>query len=275
VAEHCGVKPARDEIRLNVQGVNHFTWANRARYKDLDLIKLYARHWSRQGMVRTFTEAEVEGLPPFHDTGQVGYDMFRRFGILPAIGARHLVEFVPFYLKDVATLARWGVKMTLYGQRLHRYVTAPRQFRGQLAARAPFRLKRSGEEAVAQIMALLGLGDLHTNVNLPNIGQMEGLPRGAVVETNACFTEGSVTPEYAGRMPPGAEAWVSRAVSNQELITEAALTGDRHLAFQAFLNDPLMSLTTDRAWKMFSEMLRATGALKRKRMLARNRRHSP
>ena len=53
-------------------------------------------------------------------------------------------------------------------------------------------------------------------------------------------------------------ALVSRAVSNQEIIVQAALTCDKDLAFQAFLNDPLMSLTTDKARRLFNEMLRAT-----------------
>ena len=44
------------------------------------------------------------------------------------------------------------------------------------------------------------------------------------------------------------------------MIVEAALTRDKNLAFQAILNDPLTSLPTDAAWKMFNEMLRATKA---------------
>ena len=58
--------------------------------------------------------------------------------------------------------------------------------------------------------------------------------------------------------PAGVETWVARAAYNQEMTVEAALTRDKHLAFQAFLNDPLMSLTTDKAWKLFNEMLKAT-----------------
>jgi alpha-galactosidase/6-phospho-beta-glucosidase family protein len=45
------------------------------------------------------------------------------------------------------------------------------------------------------------------------------------------------------------------------MIVEAALTQDKQLAFQAFLNDPLMTLTTDKAWKMFNEMLKATRSM--------------
>ena len=42
--------------------------------------------------------------------------------------------------------------------------------------------------------AFAGLQKLVTNVNLPNVGQIANLPVGAVVETNAVFSDHSVTP---------------------------------------------------------------------------------
>jgi len=168
------------------------------------------------------------------------------------------VEFLPFYLKDVKTLHRWGVDLTPYSFRIGRWVNSPRQFRQRMAKNAPFEIRASDEEAVRQIKAVLGMGDLRTNVNLPNAGQHRGLPLGAVVETNALFSKGRVQPLPAGRLPVPVESWVLRAVYSQEIIVEAALNKDKDLAFQAILNDPLMTLTTDRAWEMFHEMLRAT-----------------
>ena len=45
---------------------------------------------------------------------------------------------------------------------------------------------------------------------------------------------------------------------NQELLIEAALARDVDMAFQAIYCDPLTTLPIDRAWEMFTEMLRAT-----------------
>ncbi len=262
VAKHYGVrKPSRRRIRLNVLGVNHFTWADSARYEQIDLLKLYDRHWRREGMVRKITPQEIEQMDYFQTKGQVTNDLWRRFGVLPAISDRHSVEFLPWYLKDEKTANRWGIKLTPVSFRIKRYYQAPKQFRRQLAGKKPLRVKPSSEEAVEQMLAVLGLGDLYTNVNLPNVGQIDSLPRQAIVETNAYFTEDSVKPEFSGRLPAGVEAWVARTVSNQEMIVEAALATDKHLAFQAILNDPLMTLTTDKAWKMFNEMLKATKAM--------------
>jgi alpha-galactosidase len=239
-------------------GVNHFAWVDRAEYDRIDLLKLYAKHWAQKGMARKYSQEEVAEMDYFKHNGQVTYDLFRRYGILPTGGDRHLSEFVPFYLKDEITAGQWGVRVTPYSYRVDRYISSPKRFRQRLTDKTPFKLKRSGEEAVRQMKALLGMTDFHTNVNLPNIGQIEGLPLNAVVETNAYFTKDSVKPEISGRLPAGVETWVARAVYNQETIVEAALARDKKLAFQAFLNDPLMTLTTDKAWKMFNEMLRAT-----------------
>jgi len=258
VKQYHGVEPPRNQIRLNVMGVNHFCWAVSAEWEGIDLLKLYDRHWRRKGMVRKYTEAEIDRMDYFEHKGQVAYDLFRRYGVLPTGGDRHLCEFVPFYLKDVPTMHGWGLKATPYSYRYTRYVEAPKRFRRRLADKTPFKPTKSDEEAVEQMMALLGMGDLHTNVNLPNVGQVERLPKGAVVETNAYFTKDSVKPAFSGRLPAGVEALVARAASNQEIIVEAALKKDKKLAFQALLNDPLMTLTTDKAWKMFNEMLRAT-----------------
>jgi alpha-galactosidase len=258
--EYLGLDLKRSDVRVNVMGVNHFTWVDKARHKGIDLIRLYERKMNEPGQVRRISEDQARQLGFWRNAGQVGYDLFKRFGIIAAAGERHLVEFVPFYLKDEKTLHRWGVSLTPYSFRIDRYVNAPKEFRKRLADSKPFELHPSDEEAIRQMKALYGMGDFRTNVNLPNIGQIEGLPRDAVVETNAYFTEDSVKPEFSGRLPAGVEALVLRTVYNQEMIVEAGLKRDKKLAFQAFLNDPLMSLTTDQAWKMFEEMLDATKA---------------
>jgi alpha-galactosidase len=259
VQARFGARPPREDIRVNVLGVNHFTWINRARWRGGDLLEMYRRHWSRKGMARRIPPREVAAMGYFQHKGQVTWDLFRRYGAMPVAGERHIVEFVPFYLKDERTLGRWGVKCTPYSFRIGRYRRLPREFRRRLADPAPFEVKASGEEGTRQMMAILGMGDLVTNVNLPNTGQVANLPRGAVVETNARFWRDSVRAIPAGALPAGVAALVARSAANQQLIVQAALHRDKDLAFQAFLNDPLMTLTTDQAWRMFQQMIHATG----------------
>lgn len=122
-------------------------------------------------------------------------------------------------------------------------------------------LRHSGEEGVGQMLALLGVEPLDTNVNLPNTGQLSSLPLGAVVETNAQFRKDSLAPVVPRPLPFGLEILMRRVVDVQELTLEAALMQDKDLAFQALLNDPLCRISVDQAWDMFNELLEANAEM--------------
>ena len=111
------------------------------------------------------------------------------------------------------------------------------------------------------MLALLGVKPLDTNVNLPNVGQIPGLPLGAVVETNAQFREDSLAPVIPRPLPAAVLSLVRRVVDVQQMTLEAAIARDRDLAFQALLNDPLCRIPVDVAWAMFCELLEANQAM--------------
>ncbi|MBP5729492.1 MAG: alpha-glucosidase/alpha-galactosidase, partial [Clostridia bacterium] len=84
-------------------------------------------------------------------------------------------------------------------------------------------------------------GDMVSNVNIPNAGQIPNLPAGAVVETNALFGRDRIEPVHAGPAPAGILPLLSRHILNQENTLTAALQCDRKLGFSAFMNDPQMT----------------------------------
>lgn len=108
------------------------------------------------------------------------------------------------------------------------------------------------------MLAIVGKGMIRTNVNLPNRGQVTGIPKGAILETNAVFSQNKVEPVASGQLLPQVHSLVMRHVVNQESLIKAVFTEDKDLAFQAFLNDPLVTLSVDDAWKLFNEMLKRT-----------------
>ncbi len=243
---------------MNVLGINHFTWIDRATYQGHDLLDLLRHHLGQPGTLRTFTKEEVESWNDwFYSADQVKFALFQRFGILPAAGDRHLVEFLPGFIRSPQTLFKWGVIRTPVSYRIERWAASPQKTRDLMDGVTPLALESSGEEGVSMIKALTGLGDLVTNVNVENVGQVSNMPLHAVVETNAHFSRDSVRPLAAGALPAGIASLISRHSANQELIVEAALTEKNDLAFQAFFNDPSNSLPLDDSWELFNKMLQA------------------
>ena len=253
--------PPRDEIQVNVLGINHFTWIDQAMVQGHDLLEVLKHHLAQPGTLRTYTQAEVEAFNDwFHSTDQVKFNLFQRFGVLAAAGDRHLVEFLPGFIRSPETLFKWGVIRTPVSYRIERWTTAPQKTRDLMNGLTPLVLESSGEEGVGMIKALLGFGDLVTHVNMENMGQIPNMPMHAVVETNAHFSRGSVRPLTAGELPAGIASLVNQHSANQELIIEAALTGDTDLAFQAFFHDPSNHLPLDDSWELFNKMLNAGAA---------------
>jgi galacturan 1,4-alpha-galacturonidase len=248
--------PPKDEIQVNVLGINHLTWIDQAVYQGHNLLELLSHHLEQPGTLRTYTQGEVESWNDwFYSADQVKFALFQHFGVLAAAGDRHLVEFLPGFIHSLETLFKWGVIRTPVSWRIERWRTAPRKTQDLLNGLIPLVLEPSGEEGVNMIKALLGFGDLVTNVNMENDGQISNMPLHVVVETNAYFSRDSVRPLTAGALPTGIAPLINQHSANQELIIESALTENTNLAFQAFFNDPTNHLPIDMAWELFNKML--------------------
>jgi galacturan 1,4-alpha-galacturonidase len=249
-------KPSRHEIELEFAGVNHFTLATGAKWRGRDVMPLIAAQAAAMDPERDRSAAALERRSKelwFDCDGAVAYDFLRRFGVLGSAGDRHLAEFVPWYLAEESSILAKGVPPTPYEWRVKSWAV-PRPTVAEISAKA---LEPSGEEGVAQMKALLGLGAITTNLNLPNRGQWPQAPRGAVVETNALLDLGRVEPLIAPDLPPAAAALESRVIAEQALVLEAARTRDKALALEALLLDPLVHLSPAKAEAMLDEMLKA------------------
>lgn len=248
--------PSRNEVKVNVFGINHFTWVDRASYQEHDLLDLLNHHIAQSDVMRPYTQAEVEKWNDwFQSAEQVKFNLFQRFGVLAAAGDRHLVEFLPGFIRSPETLFKWGVIRTPVSWRMERWTSAPQKTRDLINGTTPFVLEKSGEEGTNMIKALLGLGDLVTNVNIENVGQIFNAPLHAVVETNAYFSRDNIRPLSAGALPTGLAPLINRHIANQESIIEAVLTNNMDLAFQAFYSDPTNDLPIDTSWEFFNRML--------------------
>jgi alpha-galactosidase/6-phospho-beta-glucosidase family protein len=104
----------------------------------------------------------------------------------------------------------------------------------------PEDLKRSTEQLAPVMAALAGGPADKFVVNVPNQGQIDNLPREAVVECIAEVSSLGVRPLAVGPLPHAAHAVIAPHVARQELIVEAALTNRREPALAALATDPLV-----------------------------------
>ena len=263
IEEEFGEKPQRHEIKVNPVAVNHFTWLTEATYRNIDLFPYYAKFCEKykDGYVDDEIRKKMAGKGgSFISKNTVKMELFRRYGYIAAAGDRHLVEFLPgkWYLESPERVSEMGFGLTTVSYRkedLHDRLAKSERLR---SGEESVRLEYTGEEGVNQMRAILGLCELCTNVNIPNCGQIPNLPIGAVVETNAIFRAGSVTPVFAGPIPDSIYPLVSRICQGQENISAAIAERDLDKIFACFINDPLVSCSMADAKKLFLEMIENT-----------------
>lgn len=257
--EKTGSKTQRYDIDVNIFGINHFTWVNKAKYKCEDLMPLmleYANTHKRGAASKSLNWMNKS----FCANQSIKLDLYRRYGVLAAAGDRHLAEFCPgsWYLNDEKTVEDWEFWITTVDWRKQNRKDLVQITKDIVAGKKPLEIKPTGEEGVRQMCALLGLGSYVTNVNIPNQGQIPNLPLGAVVETNAYFSGDSVIPLFAGEIPENVNHLVIRHVYNQEEIVKCTLNGDYEGVFKAFVNDPNVDIPLDKARELFDKMIENT-----------------
>ena len=248
----------RQDLYTTVTGINHFTWLTSASYKGMDLMPLY-REFAKKYAETGFSEGGDDNWmnSNFSSAQMVKFDLCNRYGWIAAAGDRHLVEFLPpWYLKNPETVKRWKFHLTTVDWRKGDLKDRLQRSDDLISGKEEVQLKGSGEEGHLLIKAVLGLGDLVSNVNIPNQGQIPNLPLGAIVETNALFGLDRISPILAGPVPQNILPLIERHVLNQENTLLSALTCDRELAFATFMNDPQMGgVSLEEGKKLFDDML--------------------
>lgn len=79
-----------------------------------------------------------------------------------------------------------------------------------------------------------------------------------MVETNAVFRSGSLTPVLAGPVPREIYPLIARICGQQELLSEGIAARDLNAIFSVFANDPLTTCSLADARSLFGEMCAST-----------------
>jgi alpha-galactosidase len=246
-----------EELQMRVAGVNHMIWLLDLKIRGQDGLQMLRDYIGDGHQIPVRTTGAAGLFPSFRDHWQVKLSLFDIYGYLPAAGDRHVAEFFPYFLTEATHAGEdYGVGLTLIEHRYEIARAAQAGTRSAIESADPLAVQRSEEEVIDIIAAIANGRSLHTIVNLPNRGQIDNLPREAVVETMGMVGPAGAYGVCVGALPNAILNTVHPHVINQEMIVEAALRGDRQLALQALLNDPLVRDFRS-APQMLDELLQA------------------
>lgn len=216
-------------------GINHMAWFLKLQHKGKDLYPLI---WEK---------LENEGVPNMENYRM---EMMKAAGLFMTESSGHLSEYLPYFrhrrdLQDLLggkgfagetrcylTMCEEGLEK--YNAEMHAWASGETP--------VPYDPKARSVEYAAAIMNAKVTGEITQFAgNIANKGFIENLPYDACVEVPVYVDRLGMHGTHIGKLPPVCAALCQSNVSFQELAAEAALTGDRELAYQACLMDPLTS----------------------------------
>lgn len=261
--ETRGVEATRDNIYTDACGINHFTWITEARYKDYDLLSLLPEFIGKHFDEGYYEYPSPDGshfgflVDPFAYGNKVKMDLYKKYGALAAAGDRHLVEFMNnrWYISSPEEVKKWKYNLTSVDYREADQRKKIAETIEMAEGKKPFPLVKSAEIAVDLMKAVMGYGQIISNVNMPNRGQMAQLPIGSVVETNCIFAHGQVKPIVSNPLPTEVANLVYRNCVNIDSVYEGIKERNLEKLYLAFANQPLLScLSFEESRSLFKEM---------------------
>jgi alpha-galactosidase len=247
------------DISARVGGVNHFFWLLDFKVNGKDGYTCL-----REKLAGTSLDEYLDQTPDDKGVGKRGIDhilldeMLNEYGYLTYLDDRHTCEYFSAYLTDRKMIKRFKLHTTTIEERRKALFKA-REKALKMASGKEKIFPRSRETAIDMIQAFITNKPFVDVVNLPNIGQIDNLPRGAVVETLGLVDSSGFAPISIGSMPEILRGITDVHCRVQKMTLDAALTGNRKLALEALMLDPLCAkLAPSDIRKMGVELMAAT-----------------
>lgn len=229
---------SHDNLTCKAAGLNHFTWILDLRFED-----------SGRDAYPDLRRSLHDYAPEFQPLSR---KLFETFGFYPSPGDDHIGEYLPYATEycpmhgyDFEAAERYKIETW---ERIGRMVRGEEPVTDLIS-------RRSGERAFDIIGGILTDSN-HSElaVNIRNDGLISNLPQDAIVEVPAVVGSHGIAGVDIGKLPIGIAALCRTQIGVQELVVEAAVTGDRRTALQALLADPVVG-SFDAAEKILDELL--------------------
>jgi alpha-galactosidase len=248
-----------DEKDLSVRygGVNHFFWILDFKVKGADGYQMLRKKLGSSPLT-IFDKASNDPAGFSEKNHFVFNEIYQHYGHLTYVADRHTCEYFTPYLTDKKMMERFRLIRTSADER-RKGLAKSRQFTLDLASGKMKMLERSRETAVDIMKALVTNTPFIDIVNLPNTGQIDNLPRGAVVETLGLVDGAGFAPIGIGSLPEILRGVTEVHCQVQKMTLEAALTGNKKLALESLMLDPLCAkLAPSDIKKMGLELMEAS-----------------
>jgi alpha-galactosidase len=246
-----------DEVTFLCAGINHQSFFLEFRRGKEDLYPLIWEAIERE---------EVYGQEP------VRIELMKHFGYFVTESSGHASEYVPYFRKSTRMVnedlaprfknpgdhwfdfGRTGGYLRNCQRALER---SHQEFKDLIDGVKEMPSQRSHEYGSYIIEAMETNRPVRVNGNVPNWDLIDNLPQGCCVEV-PCLVDGNgVQPTKVGVLPPQLAALNRTNVNVQELVVEAAMTGDTEAVYYAVMLDPLTAAvcTLPQIRSMVDEML--------------------
>lgn len=242
--KHEVAAQGRKRFKIKAAGLNHFTWMLDVRDGDSGE-DLYPA-------LRAAAEHAPSGFEP------LTMDLFRAFNYCPVPGDTHLAEYLPWtHDPQSSPWERYGIRLYDWeGNELVRELSHHRLAKMASGTLSVDGMRDAVSEGAVEIIEgiVCNRNSYEEAVNVPNNGAIPNLPPETIVELPAVVGSLGVQPLQMGPLPRGVAELCRREAALVELVVEAAATGDRDLALQALLLDPMIN-DTDRARAILEDYL--------------------
>ncbi len=230
-----------DELQMRAAGVNHCDFVLQVRHKGQDVLPK---------IVDRLADGNHEPISRL---------IYRIFGGLPTPGDIHIMEFFPYFMRQNTELERWGQTHNYVENRIAKRKAFWEKIEAAARGEGSFVTSYESREKLDKLIcsSLFGQSKVF-QLNVMNQGAIPNVLPQAVIEVPTIVDGFGYHPVRFGPLPTAIAGICNMAATVQDLTVEAAMKGDRQLALQALLMDPLTySMEIDAASRMLDEMLEA------------------
>jgi alpha-galactosidase len=260
-----------ETVKYTAAGINHLTWFTEVRVHGQDamprLVQLAAQRLA-SGVTMKKGDPRASASP-WDESGltvdfPLAWQLLQRFGAFPAAMDRHVTEFFPqwfrgqhsYYGRTLGVDAFPFEAVVKLGDQVYAEMEEHAMAPGPLPADYFDRISGEHEQVVEIIDSIRrDVGRVYST-NLPNRGQVPGLPPEAIVESPAVADAGGLRPVMLPAFDPALAGTLATRYQWVETIVEAALQGSRAKFVQALLLDGAMNSLAD-AERMADDLLKA------------------